>query len=88
MNEVVVECSECGRITWWSWELGDKPLCRYCFDKVVENDVDEVFRERWRRYRELNRDKYLARNMRWTPSLGQNRGNVKVGSHSPQWVWC
>jgi len=26
--------------------------------------------------------------LRWTPSLGQDRGNVKVGFRYPQWVWC
>ena len=25
--------------------------------------------------------------MRWTPSLGQDRGNIKVGFHYPQGVW-
>jgi modification methylase len=26
--------------------------------------------------------------LRWTPSLGQDRGNVKSGSRYPQGVWC
>jgi len=26
--------------------------------------------------------------MRWTPSLGQDRGNIKSGSRYPQGVWC
>jgi len=26
--------------------------------------------------------------LRWAPSLGQDRGNIKVGSRYPQWVWC
>ncbi len=32
--------------------------------------------------------KGIVRNVRWTPSLGQDRGNVKVGFRYPQWVWC
>jgi hypothetical protein len=30
----------------------------------------------------------ISSGVRWTPSLGQDRGNVKVGSRYPQWVWC
>jgi len=26
--------------------------------------------------------------VRWTPSLGQDRGNIKSGSRYPQGVWC
>lgn len=26
--------------------------------------------------------------MRWPPSLGQDRGYIKVGFHYPQGVWC
>ncbi len=29
-----------------------------------------------------------AGKVRWTPSLGQNRGDIKSGSCYPQGVWC
>lgn len=31
---------------------------------------------------------FVFRGMRWTPSLGQDSGDIKVGSRYPQWVWC
>ena len=30
----------------------------------------------------------LLEYVRWSPSLGQDRGNIKSGSRYPQGVWC
>ncbi len=37
---------------------------------------------------ELILDEKLQELLRWPPSLGQDRGNVKIGSRYPQGVWC
>jgi len=33
-------------------------------------------------------DEAFEATLRWSPSLGQDRGNIKVGFHYPQGVWC
>ena len=36
----------------------------------------------------FNENRAFTTFLRWSPSLGQDRGCIKIGSRYPQWVWC